>query len=452
MTGSTLIQKFKTTTELMSQPTPWPKGRLPVFWVALVSVVGFIFLIIPRTSSWTIERIFAEDGQIFLTQSLHNGFGGILDTYAGYLQFVPRTISLACTQVGPDNYLVCTTVASHSIRILGMILVFPVLVRFAPNWKWALAAASSFIFIPVGQQEVLGNIANLRGFLVPLAFFAILGVFKNPAWSIVISIVVFFSVLSDTLVIFMLPFAIWRIFSVKGRWARLPSIALGIGAIIHIALVDTAGRETRGSIWDLIDSPSQTVAQLLVRGPLVTQIGMTGTQDSLWHLGVIPSVLILIVPAILLFIAWRQRAKPDPTLLLIGLLGVVGTVVLLVTLSFPASYIALADIWAPGQPARYSALAAMFLTPALVLLIAQVWVKNQGKVFGRSTAIVSIGLLALGIVWDSGGDSRHAAGTQWSSIVEQGRASCDENGIDPAFTTTPDYEGWLTKLTCDWLS
>jgi hypothetical protein len=179
---------------------------------------------------------------------------------------------------------------------------------------------------------------------------------------------------------------------------------------------------------------------------------MTGTQDSLWHLGVIPSVLILIVPAILLFIAWRQRAKPDPTLLLIGLLGVVGTVVLLVTLSFPASYIALADIWAPGQPARYSALAAMFLTPALVLLIAQVWVKNQGKVFGRSTAIVSIGLLALGIVWDSGGDSRHAAGTQWSSIVEQGRASCDENGIDPAFTTTPDYEGWLTKLTCDWLS
>jgi len=171
--------------------------------------------------------------------------------------------------------------------------------------------------------------------LVPLAFFAILGVFKNPAWSIVISIVVFFSVLSDTLVIFMLPFAIWRILSVKGWWARLPSIALAVGAIVHVALVDTAGRETRGSIWDLIDTPSQTLAQLLVRGPLVTQIGMTGTQDSLWHLGVIPSVLILLIPAILLFIAWRQRAKPDPALLLIGLLGVVGTVVLLVTLSFP---------------------------------------------------------------------------------------------------------------------
>jgi len=451
MAGSTLIRKIKATSELMSQPTPWPKGRLPVVWMTLVSVVGFVFLIIPRTSSWTIQRIFAEDGQIFLTQSLENGFGGILDTYAGYLQFVPRTISLACTQVGPDNYLGCTTITSHSIRILGMILVFPVLVRFAPNWKWALAAASSFIFIPVGQQEVLGNISNLRGFLVPLAFFAILGVFKSPAWSIVISIVVFFSVLSDTLVIFMLPFAIWRILSVKGWWARLPSIALAVGAIVHVALVDTAGRETRGSIWDLIDTPSQTLAQLLVRGPLVTQIGMTGTQDSLWHLGVIPSVFILIVPAILLFIAWRQRAKPDPALLLIGLLGVVGSVVLLVTLSFPASYIALHDIWAPGQPARYSALAAMFLTPALILLIAQVWVKNQGKVFGRSLAILSIGLLALGILWDSGGDSRHAAGTPWISIVEQGRQSCIETGVDPVFTTTPNYEGWQTKLTCDWL-
>jgi hypothetical protein len=451
MNDSTLLQKIKSTSQLMSQPTPWPKGRIPVIWVAIVSIVGFIFLIIPRASSWTVERIFAEDGQIFLTQSLENGLGGILDTYAGYLQFVPRTISLACTQVGPDNYLVCTSLTSHFIRILGMILVFPVLVRFAPNWKWALAAASSFIFIPVGQQEVLGNVSNLRGFLVPLAFFAILGVFKNPVWSVTISIVVLFSVLSDTLVIFMLPFAIWRFLSVNNWWARLPSIALGIGAVIHVVLVDTAERETRGSIWDLIDAPSQTIAQILVRGPLVTQIGMTGTQDSLWYLGVIPSVLILIVPAVLLIIAWRQRSKPDPTLLLIGLLGVVGSVVLLVTLSFPASYIALPDIWAPGQPARYSALAAMFMTPALILLIAQVWVRNPGKVLARSFAILSIGLIVLGILWDSGGDARHAAGTRWITIVEQGRQSCLDTGVDPAFTTTPDYEGWRTELTCDWL-
>jgi hypothetical protein len=93
----------------------------------------------------------------------------------------------------------------------------------------------------------------------------------------------------------------------------------------------------------------------------------------------------------------------------------------------------------------------MFLTPALVLLIAQVWVKNQEKLLIRSLALVSIGLLALGILWDFGGDARHAAGTPWISIVEQGRQSCIETGVDPAFTTTPDYEGWLTKLTCDWL-
>ena len=451
MNDSTVLQKIKSTSQLMSQPTPWPAGILPAIWVAIVSIVGFIFLIVPRTSSWTVERIFAEDGQIFLTQSLEDGLSGILDTYAGYLQFVPRTISLGCTQVGPDDYLVCTSITSHFIRILGMILIFPVLARFAPNWKWALVAASSFIFIPVGQQEVLGNISNLRGFLVPLAFFAILGVFKNPVWSVVISVVIFFSVLSDTLVIFMLPFAIWRLLSVKNWWARLPSIALGIGAVIHIALVEAAGRETRGSIWDLIDSPSQAVAQLLVRGPLVSQIGMTGTQDSLWYVGVIPSVLILIVPAVLLIIAWRQRSRPDPTLILIGLLGIVGSAVLLVTLSFPASYIALPDIWAPGQPARYSALTAVFMTPALILLIAQVWVRNPGKVLARSFAILSSGLLVLGIVWDSGGDARHAAGTPWLTIVEQGRQSCLETGVDPTFTTTPDYEGWRTTLTCDWL-
>jgi hypothetical protein len=451
MRQSALIQKIKAASELMSQPTPWPKGRLPVVWVSIVSLVGFVFLIIPRSSSWTIQRIFAEDGQVFLTQTLENGFGGLSDTYAGYLHVVPRTISIACTQIGPENYVVCTTISSHLVRILGMLIALPVLVRFAPNWKWGLAAASSFIFIPVGQQEVLGNLANLRWFLVAIAFFVIMGVFKTPALAIVASIAVFGGVLSDTLVFFLLPFALWRLFSVKGVWARLPSIVLGIGTVIHIVLLNAASRETRGSIWDLIDSPSQTIAQVLVRGPLVTQIGMTGTQDSLWHLGVIPSVLILVLPASLVFIAWRQRSKPDPTLLFIGLLVAVGTALLLVTLSFPASYIALADIWAPGQPARYSALAAMFLTPALVLLIAQVWVKNQEKLLIRSLALVSIGLLALGILWDFGGDARHAAGTPWISIVEQGRQSCIETGVDPVFTTTPNYEGWQTKLTCDWL-
>jgi hypothetical protein len=435
----------------MSVPTPLSSDKRAQLWLGLVSIFGLVFLLIPRRSSWTITRIFAEDGQVFLSESLRNGIGGLFDTYAGYLHIVPRLISNGCVQVGPEAYVSCTTVSADLVRILGVVVAFPVLTRFTGSWKWGLLAASSFVLIPVGQQEVLGNITNLRWFLVAMAFFAIMGVFNRPAFALFATLIAIGAVLSDPLALFLIPFALWRLVSVTGFWARVPSIGLLFGALTHILLIEPTTRETRGGFSDLIDVPSQAIAQLLVRGPLVTQIGMTATQDALLRFGVIPSVLILTVPVVLIYFAWLQRLRPDPTLIFVFLLGVVGTALLVITLSFPASYIALADIWAPGQPARYSALTGLFLTPALILLMQRVWMQNTTNWLPRIFAGVSGALLLIGLFWDAGGDARHAAGDSWGWVVTSGQNDCLNVNVDPAFTTTPDYEGWRTQLTCEWL-
>jgi len=129
----------------------------------------------------------------------------------------------------------------------------------------------------------------------------------------------------------------------------------------------------------------------------------------------------------------------------------VGLGLLFITLSFPASYIGLADIWSPSQPARYSVLAGLFITPALILLMSLAWRSQQQKKAGQALAVVSALLLATGLLLDFGGDARHAAGASWANILDEAKTRCEQTGEDPTFTTTPEYEGWQTTIQCSWL-
>lgn len=450
----TIRSRARALVDGFSLATPWPAGGTR--WFVLVAVVGFIAQMLPRRIGWTGHYLFAEDGQVFLTQTLAGGIGSLFDNYAGYLHVVPRLISISCAQLGPDVYVACTNVAVGGVKVAGMAIAFPVLAAYAASWRWGLAAASAFVFIPVGQQEVLGNLTNLRWFLVAAAFFAVLGVFRSRGLAIFATIITLLAALSDPMPAAFAPIAIWRIWAAPngtGRgWSRLPSIGLLAGAAIHLLRVDPAGRDfaARGDFWDLVEVPSQGIAQLLIRGPVVTQIGMTWTQDLMRH-GVFVTVAVLVIPLVLIVLAWRTRRYPDPALRLALLLTVVGTVLLVVVLSFPASYIALPGIWDPSQPSRYSAFAALFLTPALVLVMARTWHSTRDPRLARVWTVLVAAVLAFGYLGDAGGDARHSSGTPWSETVALAREQCAAGVDAPTVPNVPEYEGWMTTLQCEWL-
>jgi hypothetical protein len=425
----------------LSLPTLWPRRATPTAWFALVALAGFVAQMLPRPAGWTANYLLAEDGQVFLTQFLQRGMGTIFATYAGYLHVVPRLITATCSVTGPAGFTVCLDVSAGLVKVAAMAIAFPVLATYARSWR---------LFIPVGQQEVLGNITNLRWFLVAAAFFAVLGVFQRPGLAAYAGAIGLLAALSDPLALLLAPIALWRGITTP-RWARLPSIALLIGVLVHLLFVDPSARGERGGIADLLEVPSQTIANLLVRGPLVTQIGMTWTQDLLRLVGVPLAVASLVITLILVVFAWRGRLPGDPAFRLAVLLAFYGMGILLVTLAFPASYIALPEIWSPSQPARYSALAALFLTPALMLLASLAWRSRRDPRAARASVVVVLACLVFGYVGDAGGDARHSSGKTWSELVATGRAECATTGIDPSLPTNPDYEGWTTTVTCEWL-
>ena len=436
----------------LSLPTPWPTARHSTAWFAFVAILGFIFLTLPRAVGWRGNYLHSEDGQVFLTEFLSSGWSSLTDTYAGYLHGVPRILTAGCaTIVGPDGYAACVAMSSNAFRVSLIFLAFPVFAAYTRSWRWGLAAASmAFVFVPAGQQEVLANFTNLRWFLLGAAFFAVIGVFQS--WQLIgfASLTAALAALSDPLPILLAPFAVWRLFTAP-RFSKLPSLALILTSGIHLLALDIGARGERGGFIDLVQDPAETVGQLLVRGPLTTQWGVTISQDLASSIGYPLALATLFVTGGLLWLGWSNRWPDDPAVPLTVLLMLLGFGFLLVTLSFPASYISLADFWSPSQPARYSALTGLFLTPVLVIAMSRAWQASHHQRFARAWTLLIALVLTIAIVGDFGGDARSTDGPTWNDSLTAARLECD-SGV--SFVTIPnaaEFEGWRTTLTCDWI-
>lgn len=436
----------------LSLPTPWPSPRRATTWFWIVALVGLVFLLMPRAVGWRGDHLHSEDGQVFLTEFLAHGLASLTDTYAGYLHVLPRSLTALCAStVGPDAYAVCVAVTSNLTRVAVMVVAFPVLATYARSWRWGLfAAAAAVIFLPVGQQEVLSNFTNLRWFLLAGAFFALMGIFGSRWLLTFASVIALAAALSDPMPLLLAPLAVWRLWKAPG-WTRLPSAALVVGGVVHLVNLDTSARGERGGFLDLLDSPSQTIGQLLVRGPFTTQWGITISQDLAQWWGFPLALLTLIVTVGLLALGWRGCQPKDPVVPFAILLLAVGMGFLLVTLAFPASYIDLADFWSPSQPARYSALTGLFLTPVLVLAMSRAWASPRDPRLGRGWVLLSGAVLLIAVIGDSGGDARSTDGATWAHNLETARAECQSGNEHPTVPNSAEFEGWRTTLTCDWI-
>lgn len=450
MTG--LLRSFRHTSTLLSLDTPWPKGNGVNRWFVTTVVIGFMWLMIPRAVGWRGDFLHSEDGQVFLTEFLASGWSSVTEIYAGYLHLAPRLLTGTCASViGADAYAACVMTSANALRVALMLIAFPVLAAYARSWPWGLAAAAvAFIFLPAGQQEALANLANLRWFLIAGAVFALIGIFRQWWLLLVATLIVFVAALSDPMPLLLAPLAIWRLWSAP-QWTKLPAIFLLVGGVLHLTALDASARGERGGFAELLADPQQTIGQLLVRGPLTSQWGVTISQDLAATVGFPLALLTLVVTVGILWFGWVNRYPNDPAVRLGILLIMFGFGLLLVTLSFPASYINLADFWSPSQPARYSTLTGLFITPVLVLAMSRAWQTRKKPLLPRLWVGLVGAVLLAAFIGDSGGDARSTNGPTWSESLLVARAQCAQGELAPVVPNAAAFEGWQTTLTCEWL-
>jgi hypothetical protein len=417
--------------------------------LVVVAVAGFVYLLLPR-GGWVGDHLHKEDGTIFLTQQLHGGLSHLFTLYSGYVHVGPRLVVAACATTTTSHLPACITASTAAIRVAMVVLAFPLLAAYARTWRWGLAAASLFLFLPAGQWEVLGNATNLRWFLVPTVVLVLLSAYDGIAMVVLACVFVVVGALSDPLAAILLPLGLWRAVTTKGI-ARVPALAYLPAALVQLVLMHPSQRGAGLGPQQLVHYPVDAIKQLLVRGFDATQYGITGTEVILHLAGTIGAIAALVLPVAVFVVAvrsgWNASLRLAVVLLAIGSALFFGTIIWdnISALGF-AHWFDLGNL-----VNRYSVGIGLLVGPALILACSKLW---DDRRLHQVIAATSIGVLGLAALADFRGDKYNVQGPVWSTSVAKATASCTPGSPkDVTIVITPVGVGrsWTTTVPCSWL-
>ncbi|MBB5511437.1 hypothetical protein HD598_000124 [Neomicrococcus aestuarii] len=381
---------------------------------------------------------------IFLTDALQDN--NLLATYTGYLHVYPRIIAELGTLLPPQYFSLYIAAAVALIRVALFFLLLGVLGPYAKTWRWGIAAAATVLFIGSGQQEVLGNITNLRWFLDIGATLALLGVFRSWGWRLLGLFFLWGGVLSDPLSLALAPIALWRVITLRGSERILPTLYFP-AFLLHVLIIDTDARES--ALSSFLAVPVEFFSSIVVRVLTVPLLGETGATVGVMTTGaLITAVMTLVLVALVFLVSWKQ--SPLQTRLMACLLFAAAFCFFLATINF-ANLDAISVSSGVAKVSRYSLMPAVLIPSALLVLLS--WA--HGSWVTKTVKIAFCSLLIIGSGVDSRGDEWSTRGPEWNRTVSEVSDICSTDTRLTSVTVQITPEGtpktWTATLPCDWV-
>ena len=217
-------------------------------------------------------HLWAEDGAVFLSSSLHTGWAALSEPYAGYFHTIPRLLALATLRVFPLAWFPhVIALACYGITAAAFATVASADYReVVPSDGARVIAACAFCFA-TGLLEVLGNLTNLHWILYVYVWFLALKPARNPLTGYQLGAIVL-SALSAGEVIVTLP-----LFAVRAWLRRRESPAwdaAAVAVVLAAALLNLAHREApqQAAVHDfvrLLETGLVTLSSSVLFEPLV---------------------------------------------------------------------------------------------------------------------------------------------------------------------------------------
>lgn len=415
-------------------------------WMGLVgvfvlgAVLGWLRLPPPAR-----ERIWAEDGQYFLTDSAAHSIGSALFLpYQGYLHFVPRVWADIITAIiPPGGYAIALTIAS-CITAAGVASAVFFLARDIVPWWFARAFLALIpVLVPAAPLEVLGNLANLHWFLLWLTPWLLLYLPRTRAgmwgWGAVALAVA----LTEIQVALFAPFGLFFIRQKRGWVIRAAFLA---GVLAQLATTLLFPRLTPGQIgfgWGktLLGYGMNAVAGLWTNDPGVAV-----------HLLLHGGKLVLLLAAIPFAMAAGYAVVRGTTLqrlaaiaLAYGSIAVCSVGLLLnpdPSLNYGKFDLA---AWSNFGFARYGFLGGAFLLAGVPLAAAIAWQRGK-RIVAVACVIAVIVLCAISFF---PGDVSRSEGAPWpDDSAFQSECATDPN---VTVTTMTAPAPWSATFSCAFL-
>jgi hypothetical protein len=410
------------------------------YLLSFVAAVGYL-LVIPAGQSH-LDRIWGEDGVIFLQAALKDGFFTPLFTpYAGYIHMLPRLSAAMLAHLPVAWYAAGLAVTAASVRAGMAALVYAATNGHVRSPLLRFVIAGALIVLPSGNNETLDNLANLHWFVLFAAFWLLLWRPETRWQNALSAFALFLFVLTSPIGVFLIPLVAVR-FALPRRRDRVPAIAYLVGMAITIVPILTATRPH--SPFDLTGALEASAA----RGPMVTFTGpelaahvypkLVGHgQHFYWWPAALATVVTLALAGIA--IVW---GTPSRRFLVIASLFL-GSAIIFTSLH--SNWADMLRINATGvvmTVERYSAGPCLFFLTAIAVGLAQRPRPSLRYPAIAARVIVAL-VIATGVVyqWQSG--AAPLRGITWSSAMAAAKKECATGRKTVNIKTIPETRTFI---------
>lgn len=260
----------------MGEPPPEARPLfLPValatLWVVAATVLQLVRA--PDRAPWT--AIWAEDGNVFLTQALDDPLTTLFRAHSGYLQVAARAVGSLAAVLPLDQAAATFAVAgAFAVALLSVYVYFSSGSVYESTWARALMAAT-FVFASVTAFEVAANGLDIHWYLLFACFWALWSTSESTPALVADSVVVALATVSGPLTLVYAPLAVRRARAGTGvrRWV-VPGVYAATLGWQAVTVARGAGGGQRFSAFNVVDVP--LVYSLRVTGSVLVGDGFLG--------------------------------------------------------------------------------------------------------------------------------------------------------------------------------
>jgi hypothetical protein len=202
----------------------------------LVAAGVTVQLFRPITPALT-DRVFAEDGAIFLNGAVERGsgfFDVLLEPYAGYVHIVPRALAAVVAALPLDDAAAGFAVGSAIVVALLSVYVFVALADLIESHAIRAALALVMLVPPASGAHTAANASNLHWYFGFAAFCALISRPRGHAQVALATAVTALAALSDPLNALLIPLAVWQMLDMRGSRTRFVIIGgLAAGLLVQ---------------------------------------------------------------------------------------------------------------------------------------------------------------------------------------------------------------------------
>ena len=424
----------------------WPTQRSHAWWVTALLVLAGTALAAFRLGTDVFDGVmWAEDGDVFLTDAHRSGFWSILfKPYEGYPQVVGRLLTAPVALLPIEAQGVAMVVAaSLLLGVLGGI-VHHVVASHARGPIAPLLAMIAVVACPTGPETVL-SVANLQWYLLPAACLVVFVRPSSRAFLVASCVVVALYVLSSPFGAGPVLLALAAMFLTRSRQATWLAGTSVLALVVACYLMVTAPPRAQrlGSGLD---------PDLAIRGYLARVVGDGVLGIARHH--VLPSLAIggacAVLAALVVLAATVWISHGRASLLLPGLLVAVSVAVWVILVLLSGL-----DPVHPFGGGRYAVPPTIFFLVAVALLVGRAlergtsWRSWSGGV-GAAVAVGFLVSLAYGMISSYVVADAYGRGTipDWATQVDQAQDRCKAGGDSVQMLgIAPD--AWFARIPCD---